>query len=46
MEAHKARYGEGNKHHHITYSIAYHGKHYQVEIIMRPITMVATMLLS
>ncbi|MDU2730001.1 MULTISPECIES: DUF4060 family protein [Pantoea] len=44
LEAHKARYGEGNKHHHITYSIAYRGKHYQVEVITRRTTMAATVI--
>ena len=44
LGAHKARYGEGNKYHPIKYSIAYRGKHYQVEVITRRITMAATVI--
>ena len=44
LDAHKARYGEGNKYHPIKYSIAYRGKHYQVEVITRRITIAATVI--
>lgn len=32
IEAHKLRYGEGNKYHPVNYSIKYRGKHYQIEV--------------
>lgn len=44
LEAHKARYGEGNKYHPIIYSIRYRNKHYSVEVITRRITMAATVI--
>lgn len=44
LEAHQARYGDGNKHHPIKYSIAYRGKHYKVEVITRRNTMAATVI--
>ena len=44
LEAHKARYGDGNKYHPIIYSIRYRNKHYSVEVITRRITMAATVI--
>jgi len=44
LDTHQAKYGEGNKHHPIRYSIAYRGKHYQVEVITRRTTMAATVI--
>lgn len=44
LDAHKARYGEGNKYHPIVYSVAYRGKHYQIEVMTRRITMAATVI--
>nr|WP_240155859.1 DUF4060 family protein [Pantoea formicae] len=44
LEAHKARYGEGNKNHPILYSISYRNKHYQVEVTTRRVTMAANII--
>ncbi|MGP4130101.1 DUF4060 family protein [Pantoea tagorei] len=44
LEAHKPRYGEGNKYHPIIYSVAFRGKTYQVEVITRRTTMAATVI--
>jgi len=44
LEAHYSRYGEGNKYHPIIYSIAYRSRFYQVEVITRRETMVATVI--
>ena len=44
LEAHMSRYGEGNKYHPVIYSIAYRSKYYQVEVITRRETIVATVI--
>ncbi|WP_338086288.1 DUF4060 family protein [Nissabacter archeti] len=44
MEAHKAKYGEGNKFHPRIYSVAYRGRFYQIEVVTRRQTMAATVI--
>lgn len=44
MEAHKAKYGEGNKFHPRIYSVAYRGRFYQIEVVTRRKTMAATVI--
>ncbi|MDL4915995.1 MAG: DUF4060 family protein [Enterobacterales bacterium endosymbiont of Blomia tropicalis] len=44
LEAHCFRYGEGNKYHPVIYSIAYRRRFYQIEVITRRETMVATVI--
>lgn len=44
IEAHKARYGEGNKYHPIIYPVKYRSKNYQVEVITRTNTIAATVI--
>lgn len=44
LDAHKAKYGEGNKYHPILYRIKYRNKHYQVEVTTRQTTIAATVI--
>ncbi|WP_215848470.1 MULTISPECIES: DUF4060 family protein [Pantoea] len=44
LEAHYSRYGEGNKYHPVIYSIAYRARYYQIEVITRRETMVASVI--
>lgn len=44
IEAHKARFGEGNKYHPIIYPVKYRSKNYQVEVITRTNTIAATVI--
>lgn len=44
IEAHKKRYGSGNKYHPIIYSIRYRNRNYQVEVVNRNSTIAATVI--
>lgn len=44
IDAHILKYGDGNKHHPVIYTISYRNKLYQVEVITRRSSVIATLI--